>query len=155
MAFGVSASVRGATDLEQLARAVKATGNGQLRKDMLKGLRVAAKPVVTAIKDEMRDELPHGGGLNEWAASAKIAPRTRTAGKNAGIRIVGTKAGHDFKAINDGRIRHPVRGNRSVWVLQSIPAGTWDDGGRKALPKVLADLKDVMDDTAARIARSV
>jgi hypothetical protein len=152
--FGISGSVRGANELEALAKACKATGDGQLRKDLLAGIRKAAKPVADSIKETMRDELPHGGGLNEWAASAKIAPRTRTSGKNAGVRITGTKSGHDFEAINEGTIRHPVW-DKGGWAEQSIPSGTWDRGGEKAASKVVSALDAVLDETAARIARSV
>jgi hypothetical protein len=154
VAFGVDARVEGAEQLVALARAVKATGDGQLRKDMLAGLRKAAKPIADAVKNDYRDGLPKTGGLNEFVASARIAPRTRTSGKNAGLRIVATKSGHDMQAIESGLIRHPTYGHQP-YVSQSVEAGLGEKGVQKAAPEATRDIEASMQDTLSRIRRSV
>jgi hypothetical protein len=153
MSLGVDVRVEGTEQLERLAKAVKLYGDKELRKDMLRALRNAAKPMALAIKDQARDDLPHTGGLNEFVASASISPRTRTSGKSAGVRITGRKSGHDLDAINRGRVRHPVYGG-PAWVTQSVQAGWWERGANSKADLVRRDLFNAMEDVASKITRS-
>jgi hypothetical protein len=153
MAFGIDVEIRGAAQLERLAAVVKLTADKELRKDMLAGIRAAARPMATSIKTEAAAVLPHTGGLNEWVAKSPISPRTRTSGKNAGVRITGRKTGHDLEAINRGRVRHPVFGH-NAWVSQSVDAGWWERGAMKQADTVRRDLLVAMERVAAKIARS-
>lgn len=156
MAFGADVRITGADQLARLAAAAKAAGNGQLRKDLLKGLRLAAKPVAESIKDQARSDLP--GGLGESYGSAKLAPRTRTTGKGAGVRIQGPKKGQgaDMGRVNDtGQVGHPVFGNRAVWARNSVPSGFAERGGEQAAPTARLAMTAVMQETVARISRSV
>lgn len=122
---------------------------------MLRGIRNGVKPVAASIKEEARDTLPKGGGLNEWVAASKMSPRTRLTGKSAGVRIVTRKAGHDIEAINRGSVRHPVFGNRSAWSDQSVAPGFVDNGGMKKAPEAARAIDVVMHEVAAKIAASV
>jgi hypothetical protein len=153
MAVGVDVRIEGAEVLARVARAVKAHGDAQLRKDLLRGLRNATKPMIASIKDEARASLPAGGGLNDLVAASKISARSRTTGTKAGVRLVGKSAGHDLAAINRGRLRHPVFGH-PVWVSQTVAAGWWEDGANKKADTVSRDLVAVMRDVLAEIARS-
>jgi hypothetical protein len=156
VAFGIPATVRGSYQLEAVARAARNAADGTIRKDMLKGIRNAAKPVADAIKDQAAEELP--GGLGEWYGGAKLAPRTRATGAKAGVRIQGPKKGRgaDMGGVNDsGTARHPVFGNRAVWSDTSVPAGFEERGAEKAADQARHDMEVVMQDTLQRIARSV
>jgi hypothetical protein len=153
MSFGIDVEVIGAEQLVRLAAAVKLYGDKELRKDMLRGLRNAAKPMATSIKEEAAAVLPKGGGLNEWVAKSPISPRTRTTGKSAGVRITGRKTGHDLEAINRGRVRHPTYGH-SPWVSETVSSGWWERGALKKEGLVRRDLIVAMEEVAAKIARS-
>ena len=51
----------------------------------------------------------------------------------------------DLKALNRGRLRHPLFGNRKHWYEQSIPPGMWDDAILKVAPTVIGDTADVLE----------
>jgi len=117
------------TGLQQLTRlgvALKATGAGGLRKELLKGLREAAKPMVREARQAATDRLPKAGGLNLRVASEPMLIRNRLTGSNVGVRIVTTTT--DTRGPNHGVIRHPVFGHMDRWVTQPYaPAKGWFD----------------------------
>jgi len=145
--------VTGAEQLVALARAAKAV-DGTLRKELLSGLRNAAKKSIPEFQDSARETLPSSGGLADQVASSKFAARTRTTGSSGGVRVVATWGGHDIAATNAGMLRHPVFGS-GTWVLQQIEPGWWDRAGERAAPGTQRELFEVMEETNRRIARSV
>lgn len=117
--------VRGLEEFKRLAVVMKAEGNpitGDVRKSLLAELRAAGKPVTVAIRSAYASEMPRRGGLASRLAGARVATRTRLAGKSAGTQIVATVPGWDLDAIEGGIIRHPVFGNRANWVSQNVPS---------------------------------
>ena len=145
-------SVQGADNLEALARRLKEAGGTELRKEMLKGIREGVKPVIPDIRKSAESILPKAGGLNDVIAKSKIGVRTRLSGENAGVSVRGT-GGKQLSDMNRGRLRHPVYGNRSTWVQQSIPAGWFDKPVEKDIDKIRSSIQHVMEDVAAKIAR--
>jgi hypothetical protein len=146
--------ITGANQLAALAKDLKAAGDKDLRKELLKGLRNAAKPLAKeAAPKAAREGLPKRGGLNEYVAASKFAVRTRTTGQGAGVRIVGAKKGHDIKATDEGEFRHPVFGGKT-WVVQHIKPGWWTDGMSDpvVLEPMRKELIAVMDEVARKIA---
>lgn len=113
----------GADQLAAVTKRLKAAGEqGKgLRKQLLKEIRLAAKPLVQDVRQSAMDTLPASGGLNRQIRKG-IGVRTRAAGKSVGVRIV-AKNRYAIKSMDKGRLRHPVFGNRDVWVAQSVPPG--------------------------------
>jgi hypothetical protein len=146
--------VTGADDLERLGRQLKDIGDKELRRDLLRGIQRATRPLKDDIKDSARRNLPRRGGLNEWVANqGKVSTRTSTAGRNVGVRVVADKKGSDLAAINRGRLRHPVFGNRKVWVTQLVPPGWFDQGTEDGAVRTQRELVEVFDDIAERLER--
>jgi hypothetical protein len=150
----VDVRVEGAQQLAELSALLKRIDGGELRKDMLRGLRAAGKPMARAAEDAARAKLPRGGGLNEWVAGSKFAIRTRASGKSASIRVVGTKRGHDLVGMNEGVVRHPVFGGPG-WSVTRIRPGWWQDAIEGHAEQTREALGEVLDDIAAKIDRSV
>lgn len=142
----------GADRLESVARDLKQAGATQIRKDLLKGIQRATKPMQRAAKEAARQKLPQRGGLNVFVASSKFSTSTRTAGKNPGVAIKVKKSGHDIRAIDRGRLRHPVFGNKNVWVDQQITPGVFTETFEDGAPSVRKELLDVLEDVAKKIA---
>jgi len=152
MAFGRDAGVKGAEKLEALGKRFKAAGGPPLRRELLRGIRESNKPTIARIRERADAELPHSGGLAEQVASNRIATRSRLSGRSAGVRI--TMTGRmSLSSLNAGRLRHPVFGNRSVWVQQSVPAHWFDDPVREDLPQIRQKIDGVMKDVARKIER--
>lgn len=148
----VDLRIQGADQLGDIARHLKETGDKELRKELYRGIQRAAKPLRTAAQQAARENLPKRGGLNEWVASSKFSITTR-GGRDPAVRVAGKKAGHDLKRMDQGRLRHPLYGNRRHWFIQQIPAGWFSTAMTARAPAVRRDVVAVLDDVAARIAR--
>lgn len=116
---GLDLRVSGADDLARLGRDLQAAGDKHLKREVLKAAQRATRPVKPEIKEAARRELPSSGGLNQWVASAmKVTTKTRTMGRNVGVRIVMKRPNPnnrrglaDLNAINRGRVRHLTWGH--------------------------------------------
>lgn len=144
--------VTGAEELAQVTARLKAAGEGELRKELLRGLRNAAKPMVTAARESARDTLPHRGGLNEVVAGSRFAVRTRTSGRNPGVRVVALSS-HNLRLMDRGVVRHPVFGNRDVWRTTRVRPGWFSGRLEREAPEIRQQLVRVMDGVAERITR--
>lgn len=124
MANGVDLRVTGVDQLERLGRDLKAAGDKDLRKELLKAGREIGKPIKAEIAASALATLPRRGGLAAVIARARVRVSTRLSGRNVGVSIIGKLAGHDVKGIDEGLVRHPVYG-RGTWVAQRITPGYW------------------------------
>lgn len=149
----VDVQVVGADQLGAIADELKRTGNTELRRDLYRGIQRSTKPLRQDVQQAARDKLPRRGKLNEWVAESKFSTRTR-GGKNPGVRITSGKRGHDMRAIDRGRLRHPVFGNKKVWVTQQVTPGWFSQTLADGAPAVRRELVKVLEDVAERIARS-
>lgn len=147
--------ITGANQLAALARDLRATNEKTLRREMLKGIQTAGKPLKALAKEAALQRLPKRGKLNEFVAASTFSIRTRTTGQSVGVRLQAAKKGHDLAKTDLGMLRHPVYGNESVWVLQRIEPGWFskslDDG--VVLTAMRKELIHVMDNIVRRIAR--
>jgi hypothetical protein len=50
--------------------------------------------------------------------------------------------------LNEGRIRHPVFGNRRRWTTEWAPAGWWDRTVRTHQPRMRAEVERIINDVA-------
>ena len=148
-------TLRGADDLADLAKAMKATGDGQLRKDLLAGIRKAGKPAIDAARAEARSSLPSRGGYAAIVGRQPIGVRTRTAGRQAGVRITAQR-GIAFGPDKTGFLRHPVFGRKDdTWASQTVPRGWFTETIAERAPVFRKDVEAAMRETAQRIERSV
>lgn len=145
-----SFKVSGVDDLNLLARRLKEQSGTELKKELLRGIRETNKPTIARVKDSARANLPKRGGLAERVARETIGTRTRLTGDSAGVRIQRKRG----RSLNEGRLRHPVWGNRKVWAEQSVSKDWFDKPIEDDAPKIRAGLQKVMEDIAAKIARS-
>lgn len=152
MADRIDVKIDGAEKLARVAGAVQNTAP-ELRKDLLRGLRAAAKPAVKEIKAEARSTLPQRGGLAEWIAKSTIGLRTRTSGKSAGLRIEGRKSGHDLDALDRGRLRHPLFGNRRHWFQQDIKPGFFTNPIINHTDRMTLEVLRTLDEFMAEVDR--
>lgn len=154
--------VRGADEFLRLSKALKAAGQGQLRKDLNAAMKRAAKPLIADARQAAREAFPKKGGLNESVArKTKFRVVTRT-GDNPGISIGAPRKNVTaYLANRDGRFRHPVHADPTKtrkqwkWVTQPGPRGWFDDAMRGEAPKVRPALEQALEDMAQRIIREV
>jgi hypothetical protein len=90
---------------------------------MRKSLREVAKPIGDEVATKGAEPMPHRGGLSAYLA-ANVKPTVSLTGKDISIRLQ-DKRGVKVKALDAGRLRHPLFGLRRHWYLQDIPAQAW------------------------------
>lgn len=143
--------VRGADDFLKLSKALKRAGRGDLRKELNKAMKVAAKPLVNVARDAFRSGLPSGGGLNAFMAKKPITVVTRT-GKDPGVSVKVAKA--DPRLDSAGRLTHPVFGRRPN-VVQQVQPGIFSTAMQAETPEIRGDLEQALENFAERIVREV
>lgn len=146
--------LNGGEDLARLSKALRDAGRKEIRRDLNRALKQATKPLIEDTRKEAIRRLPKRGGLAKRVAEAPQRVQVRT-GRDMGVRLVvaGSKTG--AKAANDGLIRHPVFGNRAVWVEQKVRPGWFDDPLRAAASRITPDLERAMEQTVDRIVLEV
>ncbi|WP_411132702.1 hypothetical protein [Streptomyces sp. 030-HV] len=126
-----------ASNLRNISNALKAEEDGkELRKELTKNMREALKPGAAQAKSAimaMSSVTPHDGPALKTSIARKIRPEVRITGKFPGAKIKAfkTKNLRDFpnapKRTNRASgWRHPVYGNREVWVTQVGKVGWFD-----------------------------
>jgi hypothetical protein len=143
--------VGGAEDFLRLSKALKAAGQTELRKELNKAMRNAAKPLLPKVRQAARDTLPKKNKLNERIAKKPFRVQTRTGANTAGVRIVGSKVD---PRINEGRVYHPVFG-RTPGVVQRVTPGYFDKTLTEHGPQVRDDLAKALDDFAETLIQGL
>ncbi|MFF0510955.1 hypothetical protein [Streptomyces sp. NPDC004250] len=125
------------TNLRNISRALRAEEDGkELRKELTRNMREALKPGAAQAKSaimSMASTTPHDGPALKTSIARKIRPEVRISGKFPGAKIKAfkTKNLRNFpnapKRTNRASgWRHPVYGNREVWVQQTGKADWFD-----------------------------
>src|SRR4051812_10286733 len=106
--------ITGADKFARVARELKKVGDKELAKELYKALNSATKPMRANAKKSAAANLPKAGGLNKRVSRSRLSTRRKT-GKNPGVKIVATGMSQ-LSMMDQGRVRHPVYGNRGRWV---------------------------------------
>lgn len=121
--------VRHGKDLAQITRELRKMDDKELLKRFRKELRSAARPLVPAVRASIR-AIPSSRRYTAAGLRGQLSKATtlevKTGGKQAAVilRVDGRKMRSHSKAVQaymEGtkpRWRHPVFGNREVWVQQ-------------------------------------
>lgn len=138
--------VEGANQLANLAKALKQTGQKDLRRDLSRALNRSTSKAKTAARASARSTLPKRGGLAERVARSRFTTSVRSTGKFPSVQFV-AKGSSNIAAMDYGRVRHPVYGT-DTWVQQRVFPGWWRrpmkanaDDTRKNIAAALADVE--------------
>ena len=138
--MGSDFEIRGAQDLARLSKNLKDAGRNDLRKELLKGVRESGASAVLAIRDSALENLPKRGGLAAKVAAEKASVRSTWAASGARVQLRRKRG----RGLNEGRLRHPVYGNRDVWVQQPVNPNWFDDPIRDAAPDIRRKIETVV-----------
>jgi len=159
-AWGVTAD-----DLRDVATALRYEEDGlRLRRALASELRQAVAPAVTQARAEVMSigsaGLAEKGEPLRNAVARGVRASARLSGDKAGVRVAASKKGmprgfrNAPKRLNRaGGWRHPVFGNREVWVHQIGKPGWFDDPLQARKAQYRAAAAKVVRDTADRIQR--
>ncbi|WP_406398814.1 hypothetical protein [Streptomyces uncialis] len=158
----------GTGDLLELSRRMRAAGGPRLRQNMSRRVRRAAEPLHRDLQTAIATlPISSQGGRSRGgpsptsrplratiAAAIRISVRT---GAAPGARVWIDRAAlpADLRempaALNRGRVRHPVFGNRRRWTQQTAPPLWWDRTVRQHMPRMQTEVTRVLDDVRRQL----
>ena len=146
-----------AAELEALAFRLRRAGDGELVREVTRAMRDAVVPVQAEIRAGLAPLLP-----NRYAATLdadlRLGVNVRTGERDPGVAITGaprTKA-RKLRNLDEGRLTHPVFGNREEWRTQEEPSVQpgWFTGPAEAgAPRVRAGIERALADVADKAVR--
>lgn len=148
-------SVTGADQFLKLSKALKAAGRTEMRKQLNKGMRTAAKPLIPIARAAFIAGLPHGGGAGEFVAAKRMRAATHT-GRDPGVSIVVAK--EDPRLDSEGRLVHPVfnrkrADGKRVTVVQQVTPHIFSDAMSKEAPQIRGALEAAIEAVADQIVK--
>jgi hypothetical protein len=123
----IDIEVRGGGELVRINRALRAMDNPEVTRRFRRELREAARPLVPQVRASIQaipSRTGNGSLRAEMAKATRIEVRTAARDANVSIRVDGRKmptGRRSLQAYMEGTKkpwRHPVFGNREVWVRQ-------------------------------------
>lgn len=155
--------------LLELQRRLRAAGGENIRSSMQRRIRRAAEPLRDDLQSTMRglDIRSQGRSGRPGGPSADTRPLRATIADaiRISVRISGNPGATvwidkgrmppDYENIpgqlNNGRLRHPVFGNRRRWVNQYASPPWWDTTVRRHTPRMEREVARVLDDVRRRL----
>lgn len=157
--------ITGTGQLLELAARLRRAGHENIRQSYTRRIRRAAEPLQRDLQDKIRGldiSSPGRGAGGRGGVSPTTRPlratiadsiriSVRTTG-NPGARVWVDKGRlpPDLRrmpdVINDGRIRHPVFGNRRRWATQTATPLWWDRTIRDHTDRITREVSRVADD---------
>jgi hypothetical protein len=159
-----SVQILGTGQLLTLSRRLRAAGGARLRQNTARRIRRAAEPLHRDLQQAIRTvELAGSGRKGRGGSSPTTRPLRATlagavrisvrTGAQPGARVWvdRSRLPADLRnmpwVIDEGRVRHPVFGNRRRWATQwARPAGWWSRTVRAGTPRMRAEVERVLGD---------
>ncbi|MEU5716555.1 hypothetical protein AB0G71_12320 [Streptomyces sp. NPDC020403] len=166
-----SFQILGTGHLLELQRKLRAAGHENIRSSMQRRIRRAAEPLRDDLQSTIRGLSIQSAGRGSGkrggpspttrplrvSIAQAIRISVRTSG-SPGARVWVDKALLPpdipmgvLNRLNEGRLRHPVFGNRRRWAQQTAPPLWWDKTVRRHTPRMTAEVARVVDDVRRRI----
>ncbi|PVD01348.1 hypothetical protein [Streptomyces sp. CS014] len=166
-----SVRILGTGQLLELQRRLRSAGHENIRSSMQRRIRRAAEPLRDDLQSSIRGLSIRSAGRGSGqrggrspttrplrasiAQAIRISVRT---GGNPGARVWVDKGLLPpdipmgvLNRLNEGRLRHPVFGNRRRWAQQTATPLWWDGPVRRHTPRMTAEVARVLDDVRRRI----
>lgn len=152
--MGFDIKVTGGSDLARVQHRLKLIADQGLGRQMGRQLRAAAAPLDPAVRREAVTAMPSG----YWPTLSRSL-RFRTAVRDTAytsevtVRVYGDgrRQKRQVPALNRGRLRHPLYGNRRHWFDQRVRPGFVDRPADRILPDAARRMQAVIDYVADQI----
>lgn len=165
--MGLEVRIQGSAELKRLAAQIRTSGDKGLGRQMANGLKKASQPVQASVRKEYTSLPSRGGYSATFSKSLRFRTNLRAESRQASFRVLvfgdGTHERRDIKALEDGRLRHPVFGrSRRVgsgklagnvkanpWAVTTVKGGYFKRGTDKAADAAEREMIKVLDDFAS------
>jgi hypothetical protein len=140
-----------AAELEFTARQLRQAGELGLRRELQAAITSATRDIPAEIRAGLMPRLPDPYAA-VFDADLQITVSKRYGSKDPGVTVRATSRGTKRRAlyaVDRGKLRHPVFGNRLRWVLQEVVPGWFSDPVRAARDRARGEIQSAMDRVAA------
>jgi len=148
-----------ASQLEAAAFRLRRAGEGDLARQLTAAMRRGVAPVPGRIRDGLRPHLPDRYAAALADVDIKTITRAGSATTDAVVSVYAKAAGkaRRLKNLDEGRLTHPLFGNREHWytqvgATQGVEPGWFTGPAEEAAPRVRAELEKALEDVAAKAA---
>lgn len=152
----MSITVRGADDVDALVRRMRQHADKQaIQRELYRGLNGVSKQVRAEMLEVIPDALPQRGGLAALVKSRTRARATAKTGTYAGVSLRFASSKTDVRVLTGKRLRHPVFGNRSVFVEQTegVNPEVFPEAFDRQRDRVRDSITAVLEDIARKVAQ--
>jgi hypothetical protein len=152
----VDIEITGGEQIAALAKAIKAEGAAGkgLQKTVRASIRTSAKPLGKFVAVSAGRALPRRGGLGYKVAGASVTVTGNVGSGGISAKLKLRAKGYDFPAMDRGRLRHPVFGNRRIpWETQIIKPKVFTDPFMEGAPAIRQEIEKGLVEVAARIEK--
>lgn len=143
---------RAAAKLDEVVATLRDLQDKGLTRQLTKALNKATEELRREAQERAGEILPQRGGLAEIVEHSKLSTRRR-GGRNPGIRIAAKGLAQLENIDRKGEFRHPVWGNRNVWVTQKVASGWFTRPMFENQDDVTRRIDQALDELAAELAR--
>jgi len=146
-----------AAELEALAFRLRRAGDTELVREVTRAMRDAVEPVQAEIRAGLVPLLPdrYAATLD---ADLRLGVNVRTNDRDPGVAVTGqarVKA-RKLRNLDEGRLTHPVFGNREEWRTQEEPSvqpGWFTGPAEAAAPRVRDGIEKALADVAGKAVK--
>jgi hypothetical protein len=138
--------VNGTAEFRELGRKLKAAADKDLPDEIYSTVRDAMTPLQGDIRRSAVAVLPRRGGLGALIAQSPISIGKRP----GGISLKGS-SGHDIAAMDRGRLRHPLFGDRRHWYTQPVAVGWWSKPTERSKSSIQAAVERAMENIKQKL----
>ncbi|WP_406004433.1 hypothetical protein [Streptomyces sp. NBC_00987] len=165
-----SVQILGTGQLLELQRRLRAAGGENIRASMQRRIRRAAEPLRDDLQSTIRGlsirSAGRGPGKRGGSSPTTRPLRVTIAGAiRISVRTAGAPGARVYvdkgrlppdlrrmpQVINEGRIRHPVFGNRRRWATQTASPLWWDKTVARHRSRMESEVARVVDDVRRRL----
>lgn len=140
--------------LEQAARALRGSDK-KYRRELFRALNSVAKPLRQKVIDSIGNFMPSGYAP---VLSKSYSQRTQIrTGRDPSVRLIGSSRGkrRRTRRLEEGKLSHPVFGNRKVWVTQQIKPGFFSEPIAGEADQVRAEMEKAIMAVHEQIVREI
>jgi uncharacterized protein YbjT (DUF2867 family) len=148
-----------ASQLEAAAFRLRRAGEGDLARQLTAAMRRGVAPVPGRIRDGLRPHLPDRYAAALADVDIKTITRAGSATTDAVVSVYAKATGkaRKLKNLDEGRLTHPLFGNREHWFTQAgatqgVEPGWFTGPCEDADPRVRAELEKALADVAGKAA---
>ena len=139
--------IKGGDDFARVAKQLREAGDKGLARELNKAVREAMKPA----RQEMERSLDHVAHRGGFGPKMRREVKFRIVKRANGLRLT-TSHRYQLKLIDQGKIRHPLFGDRGNWFTTTIAPGVlskpFEDNADQARQKII----EATDRVAKQIA---